>query len=215
MKSILLHVGTDTAFKARLQAALDIARAFDGHITCLQSINFEFAAPGDFYGAVAAEMVPVLREQAQQFLQQTYAEIGVEMTISNLPPAVMWGEYWTQSQFDSVMVGVVFVTSGDPDVTSRFHSGAIPVQGGRGANNNQYVNPEVDALLEEGTRTFDPEARREIYWQVQEKLREDLPLLPIFQYTTVRGHKEGLKGIEPNINTRIDTWHAAAYYWDE
>lgn len=156
-----------------------------------------------------------LREQAQQFLQQTFREIGVEMTISNLPPAVMWGEFWTQSQFDSVMVGVVFMVGGDPDVTSRFHSGAIPIQGGRGANNNQYVNPEVDALLEEGTRTFDPEARREIYWKVQEKIREDLPLLPIFQYTTVRGYKEGLEGIEPNINTRIDTWHAAAYYWDE
>lgn len=32
-----------------------------------------------------------LREQTQQFMQQTFAEIGVEMTISNLPAAVMWG----------------------------------------------------------------------------------------------------------------------------
>src|SRR5690606_25169523 len=70
MKSILLHVGTGTAFEARLQAALDIARAFDSHITCLQSINFEFAAPGDFYGAVAAEMVPVLREEARELREK-------------------------------------------------------------------------------------------------------------------------------------------------
>jgi peptide/nickel transport system substrate-binding protein len=39
-----------------------------------------------------------LREQAQQFLQQTFAEIGVEMTISNLPAAVMWGDFWALSQ---------------------------------------------------------------------------------------------------------------------
>ena len=34
-----------------------------------------------------------LREQAQQFLQQTFAEIGVEMTISNLPAARHVGRF--------------------------------------------------------------------------------------------------------------------------
>ncbi|GHC62467.1 peptide ABC transporter substrate-binding protein [Limoniibacter endophyticus] len=154
-----------------------------------------------------------LREQAQQFIQQSLAEIGVEMKISNLPPAVMWGEFWTQSQFDSVLVSVIFMIGADPDVTSRFHSDAIPAQGGRGANNGQYKNPEVDALLEEGGKTFDQEARKAIYRQVQEKIRADLPLLPLYQNMTVRGRKEGIEGVEPNINTRIDTWNTAAYYW--
>ena len=102
----------------------------------------------------------------------------------------------------------------DPDVTSRFHSGAITVRGGRGANNGQYANKEVDALLEEGGRTFDIEKRRAIYNQIQAQIREDLPLLPIFQAMTVRGHKEGIEGIKPNINTRIDTWNAGEYYWN-
>src|SRR5690606_19252335 len=48
-----------------------------------------------------------LREQAQQFIQQTLAEAGIEMTIENLPAAVIWGEFWEQSQFDSVIVGLV------------------------------------------------------------------------------------------------------------
>ncbi|SIT16459.1 peptide ABC transporter substrate-binding protein [Paracoccus saliphilus] len=155
-----------------------------------------------------------LREQAQQFMQQTFAEIGVEMTISNKPPAVMWGDYWTNSEFDTVIVGIVFTTGADADVTVRFHSGAIPAQDGAGSNTGQYQNEEVDKLLEQGTSTFVPEERKEIYHQLQEIVRDDLPLLPMFQYATVRGHKEGIKGIVPNINTRIDTWHAAAYYWD-
>ena len=46
-----------------------------------------------------------LREQVQQFLQQAFAQIGVEMTIKNLPAAVIWGEFWGKSQFDSVIVG--------------------------------------------------------------------------------------------------------------
>ena len=51
--------------------------------------------------------------------------------------------------------------------------------------------------------------------EVQQVIRADLPLLPMFQYATVRGHKEGIMGIQPNINTRIDTWNVAQYYWDQ
>jgi peptide/nickel transport system substrate-binding protein len=154
-----------------------------------------------------------LREQAQQFIQQTFAEIGVEMKIENLPAAVMWGEFWTHSQFDTAMVGITYLIASDPDVTSRFHTGAIVAQGGRGSNNAQYSNPEVDALLEEGTRTFEPEARRAIYNQVQEIIRNDLPFLPLFTNNTIYGRKDGIEGFVPNTNTRSEAWHAAGWYW--
>jgi peptide/nickel transport system substrate-binding protein len=154
-----------------------------------------------------------LREQTQQFIQQTFAEIGVEMKIENLPAAVMWGEFWTQSQFDTTMVGITYLIAADPDVTNRFHTGAIVAQGGRGSNNGQYSNPEVDALLEEGTRTFEPEKRRAIYHRVQEIIRDDLPFLPLFTNNTVFGRKAGIEGFVPNTNTRSETWHAAGWYW--
>jgi len=41
MKSILLHVYDDSGLDGRLQAAFDLARAFEGHITCLHSTPFE------------------------------------------------------------------------------------------------------------------------------------------------------------------------------
>ncbi|MBY6092203.1 peptide ABC transporter substrate-binding protein [Maritimibacter alkaliphilus] len=154
-----------------------------------------------------------LREQTQQFLQQTFKEIGVEMTIENLPAAVIWGEFWGQSQFDSVIVGINFLIGADPDVTNRFHSDAIAAQGGRGSNNSQYSNPRVDELLIEGAETFDAERRREIYREVQAIIREDLPFLPLFQNRSVVGWKEGIEGVEFNANTRTESWHAAAWYW--
>ncbi len=154
-----------------------------------------------------------LREQTQQFLQQTFAQIGVEMTIENLPPAVMWGEFWGQSQFESAMVGITYLIGADPDVTNRFHSKAIAAESGSGSNNAQYSNPEVDKLLEEGARTFDTERRKEIYMKVQEIIRDDLPFLPIYLYTNVFGHKAGLEGFEANSNTRTESSHAAVWYW--
>ncbi|SDH09548.1 peptide/nickel transport system substrate-binding protein [Bradyrhizobium sp. Rc2d] len=154
-----------------------------------------------------------LREQVQQFLQQTFAQLGVEMKISNLPAAVMWGEFWQQSQFDSVIVGSTYLIGADPDVTNRLHSRSIGAKGGRGSNNAQYANPEVDALLDKGARTFDPEARREIYFPVQELVRRDLPFLPLYQSNSVEGLKKGINGFVPNGNTRTESWNALAWYW--
>ncbi|UWU80512.1 MULTISPECIES: peptide ABC transporter substrate-binding protein [Bradyrhizobium] len=154
-----------------------------------------------------------LREQVQQYLQQTFAQLGVEMKISNLPAAVMWGEFWGQSKFDSVIVGSTYLIGADPDVTNRLHSRSIAAKGGRGSNNAQFTNPEVDALLDKGARTFDPEARRAIYFRVQELVRRDLPFLPLYQTNAVEGLKKGINGFVPNGNTRTESWNALAWYW--
>lgn len=148
-----------------------------------------------------------IREQVQQFLQQTFKEIGVEMTISNLPPAVMWGDYWNLSKFDSVIVGLDFLTGADPDTSDYFLSTSAAAKGGGGQNTWQYANPAVDELLGKGATTFKPEDRKAYYLKIQEIIRADLPLLPIFQYASVRGHKQGIKGVLPNVNVRIDSWN--------
>ena len=153
-----------------------------------------------------------LREQVQQFLKQSLAEIGIEMTISNLPAAVIWGDFRGKSQFDTVIVGITYLIGADPDVTNRFHSRAIAAKGGRGSNNAQYVNPEMDALLEQGTRTFDPDERRAIYHKVQELIRRDLPFLPLYQSTAVHGRKSAIQGVVPNPNTRTELWNVASWY---
>lgn len=154
-----------------------------------------------------------IREQVQQYMQQSFKDIGVEMTISNLPPAVMWGEYWMMSQFDSVVVGLNFLTGPDPDTSDYFMSTSSAAKGGAGQNTWQYNNPEVDKLLKEAGNLFVPEERKAVYLKIQEIMRADLPFLPMFQYATVRGRKAGVEGVLPNINNRIDTWNVSAWHW--
>lgn len=154
-----------------------------------------------------------VREQMQQFVQQSWQELGVDMQISNRPPAVMWGDYWMQSQFDSVVVGINFLTGSDPDVSNYFRSDSIPAQNGGGQNTFQYKNADVDRLLAEGASEQDPAKRQPIYHRIQATIREDLPMLPLFQYAYVRGYKTGLEGYEGNINTRITTWNVRQWHW--
>ncbi|AFK52869.1 peptide ABC transporter substrate-binding protein [Tistrella mobilis] len=153
------------------------------------------------------------REQAQQLLKQDWREIGVDMTIENMPGAVIWGEFWQKSQYQSVMVASNFLQGSDPDVTPRFSSKAIPAQGGSGLNTYQYRNPEVDGLLERGSREMDQAVRRKIYQRLQQIIREDLVFLPVSQSVIVEGVKAKLTGYRPNINASSNCWNMRHWFW--
>lgn len=154
-----------------------------------------------------------IREQVQQYMQQSFKDLGVDMSISNLPPAVMWGDYWMLSKFDTVIVGLNFLTGSDPDTSDYFRSTASPAKGGAGQNTWQFENKEVDDLLSKGGELFVPEKRKAVYQKIQEVMRKELPFLPLFQYATVRGHKQGVENVVPNVNVLIDSWNVATWRW--
>jgi peptide/nickel transport system substrate-binding protein len=153
------------------------------------------------------------REQSQQLLMQDWKAIGATLRISNMPGAVIWGEFWQKSKFQSVMVGANFMLGSDPDVTPRFSSRAIPAKGGTGLNTYQYQNREVDRLLLEGATQFEQAARKAIYGDIQRIIRDDLAILPIYQTTMAEGLKEGLHGFAPNINCSSNCWNMREWHW--
>lgn len=154
-----------------------------------------------------------VREQTQAYLQQTWSEVGIAMEIHNLPGAVIWGDYYYQSEFDSLMIGNVYGVGADPDPTLAFHSKSP--QGTHGTNVLYINDPDLDALLEEGVATLDPEARGEIYRNIQGLFRENLYLLPVFQYAMTEGSKAGLTGYMRNPNYRTNCWNIKTWRWEE
>ncbi len=156
-----------------------------------------------------------LREQVQQFLQQDFQQIGIEMTIKNLPAAVMWGDYWVKSHFETAIVGLNFMVGPDPDASDYFSSASIAAKTGSGQNTMQYSNPAVDKLLQEGASELDQVKRIPIYQRLQQVLREDLAFLPQHQYALNEGTKSRLQGYQPNINVRLNDWNLAGWHWVE
>ena len=154
-----------------------------------------------------------LREQVQQLLQQDFQAIGVAMTIKNLPPAVMWGDYWIKSHFESAIVGLDFMVGPDPDASDYLSSASIAAKTGSGQNTMQYASPVVDQLLQEGATTVDQAKRIPIYQKMQAVLRDDLPFLPQHQYVEIEGTKSKLQGFVPNINTRSNSWNVETWHW--
>lgn len=153
------------------------------------------------------------REQAQQLLAQDFAKVGVAMKINNMPAAVLWAKFWSESQFDSLMTNTTYTVASDPDVMHRFGSKSIPLKTGTGSNVSQYQNPKVDELLARGIVVTSQEERAAIYREAQALIVSDLPMLPIFQSVQVEGTKAGLTGHVNNINVLANTWNAGTWYW--
>jgi peptide/nickel transport system substrate-binding protein len=118
-----------------------------------------------------------------------------------------------KSQFDTSVVGADFMSGPDPEASDYFRSTSTPAKGGSGQNTFQYVNPEVDSLLQQGGTTLDQAKRVPIYQKMQEIIRRDLPFLPIFQYTFIEGTKAKLVGYAPNVNVRSNCWNISTWYW--
>ena len=78
MKSILVHIGGDPCLDARLQVALDMARATNAHITCLQAVSYEVFAPGDFYGSAMAAAMPRIKEAAEALRAKVEEQLSHE-----------------------------------------------------------------------------------------------------------------------------------------
>src|SRR5688500_16718133 len=73
MKSVLLYANPDAGLEARLQAALDLTRMFEGHLTCLQVTPYDSFIMGDPFGGIYA--LPTVIEQVQSAAGQHRARI--------------------------------------------------------------------------------------------------------------------------------------------
>jgi len=130
-----------------------------------------------------------LRKRIGEALQYQLKEVGIQVVLKSYE----WGTFFsdiTKGNFQTYTLEWVGIT--EPDIFYYiFHSSNVPP---RGANRGQYVNPELDKLLEEGRRTLDLEKRKALYSQVQKILAEDLPYVFLWYGTHVVVARDRVQG---------------------
>jgi peptide/nickel transport system substrate-binding protein len=150
------------------------------------------------------------REQIQQLLQHQWRQVGVEMKINNKPAAVLFGDFYRMSKFETIVIGMAM--GSDPEHSFRLHSKYIPAKGGMGRNSVANESPEIDRLLDAGVRDIDREKRKKAYFRLQEVYADELPYLPIFHYVNIRGTRKGLHGFAPNSNMQEYSWNTNEWW---
>ncbi len=75
------------------------------------------------------------------------------------------------------------------------------------ANDSQYLNPEYDALMEQSRTAEDP---LPIYQQAEARIAQDVPILPIYFYTSNDMIDSSVKGFP--VQNAQETWYAKDLY---
>jgi nucleotide-binding universal stress UspA family protein len=80
MKSVLLHIKNDAGLDARTEAALAIARAFNGHLSCVHATSPQAYVAFDNFGGVfvMGDVIQKLEEQEKKIRAETEAKMSGE-----------------------------------------------------------------------------------------------------------------------------------------
>jgi peptide/nickel transport system substrate-binding protein len=133
-----------------------------------------------------------ITDRIAAWFQQSLSKIGVEVRIEKLE----WKAFLDRRrarQFEALM-GSLQLTSPAPDQFELYHSSAQK----NGMNFFGLADPEVDRLVDEGRRTFDPAARRAIYSALQARLHELEPISCLFHFAAPVLVDPRLAGVKPS-----------------
>jgi peptide/nickel transport system substrate-binding protein len=90
----------------------------------------------------------------------------------------------------------------DPDIFEyAFHSAKFSPHG---ANRSYYSNPRVDALIEAARSELDQNSRKQMYFEIQHILAEDLPYIDLWYLDNVLVHSKRVRGLELNASGNYD-----------
>ncbi|HYI16064.1 MAG TPA: ABC transporter substrate-binding protein [Thermomicrobiales bacterium] len=142
------------------------------------------------------------RKPEAEVVQQWLLAINMDMKIEEAPST---SQAMTAGTGDMALYNWTYGGgSGEPDASNTLRSDALN-------NFSHYKSPEMDALLDQGLAESDPDARKEIYSQVQKLVAEDVPFLFIKFWDWYTFFNLRLKGLpEEPLTTQF---YNEAYLW--
>lgn len=133
-----------------------------------------------------------IRALAAEVIQSQLAQVGIKVDIRILEWSTFLHSYVDKKNFDAVILG--WTLSRDPDNFSIWHSS----QQKEGQYNFvSYSNPEVDALIVAGRRTFDQKKRQAIYRKVHALIAEDQPYIFLYVPDALPVIHKRIRGVQP------------------
>lgn len=139
------------------------------------------------------------RLKTAQIIKEHLKRIGVKMDIKVLEWQALLHEFIDKRRFEAVIMG--WSLSRDPDIFDIWHSSKTK----EGEFNFiSYSNPEVDRLLLEGRRTFDPAKRKKIYHRIHRILSEEQPYTFLYVPDALPVLHKRFKGVE---KSPIGIWY--------
>ena len=131
-----------------------------------------------------------------EIVQQQLAQVGINLSIQTLETATFY-----DGVFNGTYDIAIIRTGFEPDASS--YDVMFTEEGLGNLNYSQYVNPEIQSMLNEAMSTVDTEARAELYRQAMELAEQDAIYVPLYEYPDLWAQNIGLSG-EYRLNSVIE-----------
>jgi peptide/nickel transport system substrate-binding protein len=158
-----------------------------------------------FEFTILTNMGNSLRKNTATIIQWKLEKIGIKTEIRLLEWSTFINEFIDKRRFQAVILG--WSIGIDPDQYDIWHSSKT---GEKEFNFVSYSNQEVDALLEQGRRTFNIEERKKAYYRIQKILADELPYIFLYVPDATPIVHARFKGIRPSpigISYNLHKWY--------
>jgi len=131
--------------------------------------------------------------RAGEYLKQVMGDIGIEVEL-RYEDVPTWLKR-VYHNYDFEMNINYFYQLPDPVLGVHRHYGTNQIrQGTHFVNSSRYSNPELDALLNSGSKEPDAAKRTATYKEIQEILAQDMPVVNLFELEFLTVYNTQLKG---------------------
>lgn len=134
------------------------------------------------------------RSQTAEILQRSWKQVGAQVEIRILEWATFINEYINKGNFDAIVMGWNIIQ--DPDIYDVWASEKC---GGSGLNFICFQNAEVDRLLAEGQKSYDPAVRKKSYDKIQEIIAEEQPYTFLYVPYANTALSKRFKNVKPEL----------------
>ncbi len=126
-----------------------------------------------------------------EVLQEQFRQVGIDIEIRSFE----WGTFFGDIRAGNFQIySLKWVGVTEPDIFHYvLHSQSKPPAG---ANRGRYFNAELDALLDAGRRSPEPEMRRQSYSRAQVLIATELPYVPLWHDTNVAVLRSTFRGYQ-------------------
>jgi len=117
------------------------------------------------------------RAMAGMVIQEWLKKVGIPASAKPMAFGALVEQVSVRHEFDSFILGYGRLSL-DPDYLRRFfHAGQDKKRGG---NKSGYRNPEFDQMGDQSAKMIDPEKRRNLIWDMQKMIIQDVPYIPLY-----------------------------------
>lgn len=130
-----------------------------------------------------------------QVIQANLGQLGITTSINTLEWAE-WLETQGRGEYDTYVCSWNGLVDPDDFFYAQHKTGEV-------FNFTGYSNPTVDELLDEGRTTQDPDARREIYAEINRAIVDDAPYIYIYNPLNINAYRTNVQGYSARADQAV------------